>query len=219
LPGIVVGLRVEARIAARKQCALGDPAKVAALVEAGVPALVSFGLAGGLDPRLAPGTLVLAASVVLPDGNIVTTDSVWRERVRVKLAPTLTPVVAPVAGSDELVEDATAKAGLWTRTAAAAVDMESHIAAQAATRAGLALLVLRAIADPAAGALPPVIRRGFASGGRLHPFAVIGGAVRAPSQIPDLIRLAREARSGLATLRRVVETLGPQFGFDGAPAV
>jgi hopanoid-associated phosphorylase len=218
LPGIVVGLRAEARIAARKRYAFGDPAQVTALVEAGVPALVSFGLAGGLDPRLAPGTLVLADSVVLPDGNIVATDSVWRERVRMKLAPTITTVVAPVAGSDELVDDPTAKAELWTRTAAAAVDMESHIAVQAAERAGLALLVLRAIADPAAGALPPAIRRGFTPDGRLHLFAVLGSAARSPSQIPDLVRLARDARTALATLGRAVKALGPQFGFDGAPA-
>jgi hypothetical protein len=217
-PGIVIGLRAEARIATTQRYAFGDPAQVAALIEAGVPALVSFGLAGGLDPRLAPGTLVLADSVVLPDGGIVATDSVWRERVRMKLAPTLIPVVAPVAGSDELVDDATAKAALWTRSAAAAVDMESHIAVQAARRAGLALLVLRAIADPAADALPPVIQCGFAAGGQLHPFAVLGGAVRSPSQIPDLIRLARNARTGLATLRRAVETLGPKFGFDRPPA-
>ena len=216
-PGLVVGLRAEARIAGMRRYAFGDVAQVKALVDAGVPALVSFGLAGGLDPRLEPGTLILADSVVLPDRSVVPTDSVWRERVRMKLAPTLTPIVAPIAGSDALVEDANAKAALRTRTADAAVDMESHIAVQAAGRAGLALLVLRAIADPAAVGLPPVIRRGFVPGGRLRLFAILGGTARSPSQIPGLIRLARDARTGFATLRRAVDALGPSFGFDGAP--
>ena len=219
-PGIVVGLRAEARLVAsaarvsNERCAFGDAAQVAALVDAGVPALVSFGLAGGLDPRLVPGTLVLADSVVLPNGDVVTTDSVWRERVRMKLAPLIAPVIAPVAGSDELVGEPAVKAGLWSRTGAAAVDMESHTVARAARRAGLAFLVLRTIADPASGPLPPAVQRGFAPGGRLRPIAVLGNAVLAPWQVPHLVRLARDARTGLANLRRAVEALGPQFGFD-----
>src|SRR5690349_12598642 len=95
-PGIVVGLRAEARVvaeaarqthgASNEWCAIGGPAQVAALVKAGAPALVSFGLAGGLDQRHAPGTLILADAVVLPDGEAVATDPAWRERVRIKLA-------------------------------------------------------------------------------------------------------------------------------------
>ena len=199
-------------------CAFGEPAQVMALVETGVPALVSFGLAGGLDPGLVPGTLVLAESVVLPNGDIVATDPVWRERVRMALAPGLTPVIAPVLGSDDLVADASAKAGLWRRTAAAAVDMESHTVARAAQGSGLALLVLRAIADPAAGVLPPAVRRGFAPGGRLRPMIVLGSAMLAPSQLSDLLRLARDARAGFSALRRAVDALGPQFGFRGPSA-
>lgn len=228
-PGIVVGLRAEARIvavAARRErahgapnvrCAFGDPAQVAALAEAGVPALISFGLAGGLDPSLASGALVLADSVVLPNGDTLATDPAWRERVRMTLAPVLAPIVAPVVGSDELVGDLAGKASLWRRTAAAAVDTESHTTARVARQAGLALLVLRAIADPATGSLPPAVRRCVAPGGRLRPIAVVSSAVLVPSQVPDLIRLARHARAAMASLRRAVDVLGARFGFDDAP--
>lgn len=229
-PGIVVGLRAEARLVAaaasrervhealQVRCAFGDATQVAALVDAGAPALVSFGLAGGLDPSLTPGTLVLADSVVLPSGDAVATDPDWRERIRRKLAPTLAPVVAPVVGSDEPIIEPAAKAGLWRRTAAAAVDTESHVAARAARQAGLALLVLRAIADPAGGRLPPAVRHGIAPGGRVRPLAVFSNALLVPSQIPDLIRLARDARAGMASLRRAVDMLGVRFGFEEASA-
>jgi hypothetical protein len=187
---------------------------VAALVESGVPALVSFGLAGGLDLRHAPGTLVLADAVVLPNGEIVATDPVWRERVRMKLARLLTPVVAPIAGSDDLVEEPAAKAALRRVTDAAAVDMESHVVAQAARRSGLALLVLRAIADTASDPLPPAVRRGFAKHDGLMLSAVLASLVVAPSQVPDLVRLARNARAGLATLRHAADALGARFAFE-----
>lgn len=226
-PGVVVGLRAEARIVAAAAprtraashvcCAYGDPIKVATLAEAGVPALVSFGLAGGLDPNLSPGTLILADSVALPGGRTLTTDAAWRERVRVKLAPVLTPVIAPIVGSDDLLDNPAEKADLWRRTGAAAVDMESHTTAQVARKAGLALLVLRAIADPATGSLPPVVRRYAAPGGRLRPIAVLGGAFLKPSQVPDLIRLVRQTGAALASLRRAVDILGARFGFDDGP--
>ncbi len=224
--GVIVGLRAEARLVAAAaprrgfanvHCASGDAARSVALVEAEAPALVSFGIAGGLDPALAPGALVLAHSVVMPGGDVVPTDHEWRERVRRTLAPAVTPVVAPVAGSLELVADPAAKAALWAQTSAAAVDMESHATAQAARRAGLPLLVLRAIADPANGRLPAVIRRGFAEDGRARPLAVLGSTLLAPSQIPNLICLARHAYSGMRSLRRAVEVLGPRFRFDETP--
>jgi len=76
-PGIVVGLRAEARLVAavascepahevlHVRCAFGDAKQATALVDSGAPALVSFGLAGGLDPNLAPVKLDVADSVEL----------------------------------------------------------------------------------------------------------------------------------------------------------
>src|SRR5690606_29104245 len=108
------------------RCAYRDPGQVAALVDSGVPALISFGFAGGLDPGLRPGTLILASSIVLPNGSSLKTNFAWREHVRKRLSPILTPIVAPIAGSADLVSDPAEKAVLWRRTTAAAVDMESH---------------------------------------------------------------------------------------------
>lgn len=227
--GIVVGLSAEARLVAAAtprrargrsdvHCVFSDAVQSAVLIDAGVPALISFGIAGGLDAGLTPGTLVLAPTVFLPSGDVVSTDPEWRERVRTKLSPEIVPVIAPIVGSHDLVADPAAKAGLWTRTGAAAVDMESHAAAQAARRAGLPLLVLRAIADPATGRLPAAVRHGFSGNGRARPLAVLGGALLAPSQIPDLVRLARDSYLAMASLRRAVQLLGPRFGFDQALA-
>src|SRR6266700_4272235 len=50
-----------------------------ALVDAGATALVSWGLAGGLDPGLQAGTICLPSVVVSRDGAAFATDLHWRE--------------------------------------------------------------------------------------------------------------------------------------------
>ena len=77
--GVVTGMMFEAAILNRWQAALGanapmvevagvSPAtadsKARALLERGAGALVSFGVAGALDPALAAGTLVLPARII-----------------------------------------------------------------------------------------------------------------------------------------------------------
>src|SRR5262249_18060079 len=53
----------------------------AALIEAGATALASFGLAGGLDPALQAGAILLPAEVIGADGQAVSTAQGWRERL------------------------------------------------------------------------------------------------------------------------------------------
>lgn len=75
LIGIVVGLAAEARLAAGLGCVVeigggtpaGAEAAVARLIARGVTGVVSFGLAGGLDPTLRPGMLVVPEAVVVAD--------------------------------------------------------------------------------------------------------------------------------------------------------
>ena len=78
--GFITGLTAEARIAARCGGLLraggGTPAgaerAARQLVAEGAGALVSFGLAGGLDPALRPGALVVPARITLPDESMAT---------------------------------------------------------------------------------------------------------------------------------------------------
>src|SRR6516225_2825676 len=75
--GVVVGLAAEARIARRigwqvaigGGTATGAEAAANALVEQGCIGLISFGLAGGLDPALRPGALVVPSAVLAGDNR------------------------------------------------------------------------------------------------------------------------------------------------------
>jgi adenosylhomocysteine nucleosidase len=197
----VTGLRAEARLAARGLwrvgCAGGDAAATRAelgrLVAAGATLLVSFGIAGGLDPALAPGTLVVADRVTGAAGAH---------------PPPLIPAVAGariggVVGAAAPAATAAAKAALFRETGALAVDLESGLVAEAAARAGLPYAVLRAVADPAWRDLPPAACIPLRRDGTPDLAAVLLAVARRPGQIPALVSVARDMRAALATLARI----------------
>jgi adenosylhomocysteine nucleosidase len=220
--GVVVGLQAEARCLEGQGvlvgCSGARPTRArteaARLIGAGVRGLVSFGLAGGLAPGLAAGDLVLAEAVVLPDGARIASDAAWRGRLNARLRMGgVAAFEGMLAGSERLVASATAKAELEASTGASAVDMESHVVAEAAGAAGLPFLVVRAIADSCEQALPSVARSALRVDGRVRPAAVIGGLLRRPEEIAALVRLGRDSARGFAALRRVAALGAPALGF------
>jgi adenosylhomocysteine nucleosidase len=171
--------------------------------------LLSFGLAGGLEPSLPPGSVVIA-SQVMSGGERIATDDGWRQRLRVALPEGL---VRAVAGVDTPVASLSAKQALYALTGAAAADLESHVAARAAARADLPFAALRAIADPAERALPHAAVVGMGSDGRPALGAVLRSLAHNPAQLVMLLRVAADARRGMAALARCKRLLGASFGF------
>lgn len=91
--------------------------------EQSVVALLSFGLCGGLDPRVKPGTLIIPDRVIAEDDPTgFRTDERWRAALRARLPDART---GPLLGHDEIVATVAEKAELYALTGALAVDMES----------------------------------------------------------------------------------------------
>ena len=183
------------------------------LVIEGVEALLSFGLAGGLDPALDTGDGVLARAVVLPDGTRIETDAAWRARLGDALAANGRVALGDVAGADAALATPAEKARLYRATGAIAVDMESHAVAAAARAAGVPFMVLRAILDTASDAIPEAALAGLDASGNAHALPVLARAILRPWEFPALIRLGRANRAALASLGRLAADLGPAFVF------
>ena len=175
------------------------------LVEAGAQALVSFGMAGGLDPALAPGTLFLPSDVVSADGAaVIATDRLWREQLGAR-------VVQPVVGGRLLttlkaVGTQADKARLFRQTGALAVDMESLAIAEVAHSRGLPFIAIRVIVDGASDTLPRAVTAAADSEGQLQIGRLLGALARQPGELPALIRLGqryRAANRSLAAVARV----------------
>jgi adenosylhomocysteine nucleosidase len=216
LPAAVTGLAAEAKILRRRGIAVlataGDPARTAdcaeRLLHDGADALLSFGLAGGLDPALAPGALLLPRRVLGEGGEIFSTDPAWRERVHRSLAALgLAADEGDLLGRAAIAATGAEKAKLRGQFGAAAVDLESHVAAAEARRAGRPFLVLRAICDPADFALPPAAFVGLDAAGRAAPGPVFLSLLRRPGQLGALLRLARHTRAALKSLARAAPAI------------
>lgn len=170
------------------------------MVADGVRALLSFGLSGGLDPRLRPGALIVPR-MVLAGGE------------RFSAAPDMIaalggPTVDLVLAGSEIARDAADKRRLWQQTGAAAIDMESGAVARVARRHGLPFAVLRAVCDPAERSLPPAALLALDQTGAIDVLKVLGSVAASPSQIPALLTLTRDAATARRALIRRVAELG-----------
>jgi adenosylhomocysteine nucleosidase len=223
---VVVGLAAEARIARR----LGYPvaigggtnagAEVAArrIAQAGATGLISFGLAGGLDPGLRPGTIVVATVVLWQPGlhEAVRGDDETAHASGITPAARRFPTDAAlstglggatghaVLAADTIVTRADTKRVLWQTTGAAAVDLESGAVARVATEHGLPFAVLRAICDPAERDLPPAALIALDRHGTIGLARVIGSVLTHPAQLPALLALAADAAAARRSLRTAV---------------
>jgi adenosylhomocysteine nucleosidase len=169
-------------------------------VAQGVTALISFGLAGALDPALRPGALIVPRAVVW-QGRRYATDAA--------LSIALGGWSAEILFAGEAAaSDAATKRHLFATTEAAAIDLESGAVAEVAAEAGLPFAVLRAVCDPANDGLPPAALAALDASGAVSVRRVASSLLRQPRQIPALLALARAADAArVALVGRVDEIL------------
>lgn len=176
-----------------------------ALVGAGAAALLSFGLAGGLDPRLPAGQIFLADEITAPDGSLLVSDAAWREDLRASLLGHAAVACGRLVSSVAVVASVAAKAELYRATGAGAVDMESAAIAGVARRRAVPFLAVRVIIDRAGDALPGAVVAATDEAGRLAAWPLLGQLLSHPGQVAALARLAhgyRAASRSLATVAR-----------------
>ena len=182
-----------------------------ALIDAGAGALVSWGMAGGLDPALVAGTVFLPSEIVATDGTSLLTAPHWRERLseaaRAQGGAALSIVVqGRLLTSPKAIGSLSDKATLFHQTGAAAVDMESLAIAEIAHTHQLPFIAIRVIVDSAEDALPGAVTAAADSEGHLQVWRLMGALARAPADLAPLIRLAqryRAANRSLAAIARV----------------
>lgn len=211
--GVVTGLAKEAACLRRSgaaempmvHAAAGRPEEAAAAARSmaahGASGLVSFGVAGGLDPSLGAGVIVIASSVIGPDGAAIQAHEPW---VKALLRVDGAFDSGAVFGSDRPVMTALDKRRLFRRHGALAVDMESHPVAAAATDAGIPFVAIRAIGDPAGRSVPRAALAGLMPDGRTRALPVLAGLLRRPRDFAGIWRLARETDRALDALRVAV---------------
>lgn len=212
--GIVAALKAEARTLGSLPhgrllaiSGMGPQAAARAaqsLVAAGAEALLSFGLAGALDPQLRAGAVVVPQTVVDGAGGLHSAYGPWRERLAAQAAGvadargvaggSLLSVTQPLATVES-------KSQARIKSGAAAVDMESFAIAEVAARMGVKFAVVRVVIDGADDALPPSVIQATGADGEVSLPRLVAALVRAPRELPRLMPLSRRYRAALRALR------------------
>ena len=177
--------------------------------------VVSFGIAGGLDPSLEPGDVLIGTAVSHGERRHCAQNGLSAALTINLKRRYLEVATGAFAGSDRAVIRIEDKAALRARTGAAAVDMESHVVADWAARHGLPFSILRVVSDPAHRALPALAANALKPDGRIDMGRVMVGLARRPRQLSALADAGRDARAAFAALGRCGGLLGPflRFGF------
>jgi hopanoid-associated phosphorylase len=206
---IVTGLVQEARIAAGPGmtviCSSSDPQQLRALLTVLDPAtirgVISFGVAGGLDPTLKSGDVVVATEVLAGDTRWLAGLTLNDDLIASLALRSRRVVRGGLAGVERVIAAKACKAALRSETGAAAVDMESHIAAAYAAEAGLPFAALRVIADPASRALPELAMAAIKANGDIDLRKVLRGVARDPLSLRALVSTGIDFNRALRTLR------------------
>lgn len=188
----------------------------AAALAAGADALVSCGFAGGLEPKLDSGAVVVPRRVATPDGASYDTDAAWRGAAASALRAELTVSDGDVLSVPAALITPAAKLAAAATYRAAAADMESAAIAAVAARAGAPFLALRVIVDAAADALPADAEAWIDERGNRRAAAAFGAVVR-PRQWRCLWTLGLRYRGAVRALEQVA-ALAAATRFFAPPA-
>lgn len=213
---IVTGLKQEARIAAGPGltviCSSSNPVQLREMMTSFDPksirGIVSFGVAGGLNPSLRSGDIVIASEIVAAKSRWDTAPILTQNIVALPTRRRRQIVAGVLAGVEEIVLGQVGKAALRATTGADAVDMESHIAARYAAENGLPFAAVRVISDPAHRALPQLTLSAIKPNGNVDVWKVMRGIARNPRTIPHLISTGRDFNRALRSLKGCRHALG-----------
>ncbi len=211
--GILCGLESEAKIARRipnalVACAAARPGKARALVreliDQGATHIVSFGVAGGLQPDLPMGALVVG-SHVLSDKGKWACDTMWCGELLKKLPKAR---LAAVYGSDVIVPTAVQKSTLHRQHACSIVDMESQCVAEIASAANLPFAVIRTVCDGATVNLPDIVMQAIGEDGTIDIKKAVRHILRHPQEIFQLPHVVFGMNRALSGLKKCLYAIG-----------
>jgi len=178
------------------------------LLEKGATALMSWGFAGGLLPRISAGSLILPEVVIAPDQSVYHVDPIWHERLCRLLETTVQFYRGILVESSAVLTGCAEKTASFHRIGAIAVDMESASVALVAKEARLPFTVIRAIVDNAEMFIPRSALNSIDEFGRVHPLRLLTCLARRPAEFTTLLRLGRNFQAARNTLHTVFSRIG-----------
>jgi adenosylhomocysteine nucleosidase len=181
------------------------------LLAEGADSLLSWGVAGGLDPKLLPGSLILPRAVIGADQSVFHPDAAWHERLCRRLHGRIDFHIGALAHSSAVLIGRDEKIALLRCSGAIAVDTESAAVAQVAQEAGVPFMAVRAVVDPPDLTIPASALASLDAQGRLRPLRLLAALAQHPGELVVLIRLGLNFRAAQAALRKATRLAGEKL--------
>jgi len=208
----VVGLAFEATVLGRRAVIYEGDQSLDLIVEAltrGARGIISFGVCGGLDPKLAPGHCLVGHSVF--DGNhTYLCDPRWSKGLFRVLPNAVQGIVAGVDAPFRSVEE---RASFHRQTGAAVVDMESQVVARLAAANNVPFAVCRVVLNPVHRTVPSAALIQIGPGGKPDLKKIGRSVLNDPKQLPKLARLSMDTAIAITQMHLVKRRLGPAMAF------
>lgn len=184
-----------------------------ALADQGVEGLLSWGCAAALHEAIHPGALLLPECIRGHQGSDHSVDAAWHAQAKAVLEPHHAPRTESLVESPVVVASARDKQSLHDRTGAYAVDMESAAVARVAASRKLPFLVIRSVADPLSLDFPQALLDALNPRGDVRMGSLLGGLLKRPQAIPELMTLGRHFNQAMKTLHSARSLLGDDFQY------
>ena len=147
----------------------------------GAAGIISFGMCGAIDRSLKLGQWVIGKR--LSGSFAALCDERWVAALAAKLPLAR---VGSIHADGDLLGEEQGKAERGWASAALAADMESHIVAEEAGKAGVPFVILRCVSDGAETELPPAVEVMMRPDGGVDVGAVLKSIAAKPGQVPHL---------------------------------
>lgn len=173
------------------------------LSELPIGGLIVVGIAGGLSPSLAPGSVIVARRVLDDGGTAPAPDGRWAAAVQ----GCGNAVPGTILSSSSMLCTRDAKALAYARLGTAepaVVDLESAALARVAAAHGVPYIAVRAVCDTAEENLPLDFNRYRDDSGELDRFRLARVALSRPALIAPLWRLRRRVAMCSETLAALI---------------
>lgn len=215
---ILCGLAEEARTVinrtadAQVLCGSKAAANLDIVVARGCSAILSCGIAGALHPNLVVGDVVIANSLIEPNGNKFVVDTGWCRELFNTLRGVPRISIGAFFSDGSVIQTAEDRIHLFEKFDVFAVDQESIAAARFAKANNIPFAIVRTISDTGLDAIPTWALQATDEYGVSSLPMTLQTLSQHLDQTFDLINLASNFGKSVDALRTVCRLLGPTFG-------
>ncbi len=174
--------------------------------------IISFGFAGGLDPSIPVGGIIIPTAIRTIDNLLFDVHQNWRKKI-INLMAGIRIYSGTMLGSDNPIIEKKIKANIYHKFGTIGVDMESHIVASICNKNNVPFCAIRVVIDTANTSLSKQTADIMQKDGRISVNRAIKTILNHPSVLKELIILGKQYHHAYRQLSNVARLGVPDFGF------